>query len=214
MNNLKKGDWVFDSKVAEDFLNIAQTNIPDYNRVIGLVIKIAKKYLNNDSKILDFWSALWFTLENLYNNWFRNLYWVDSSIDMISRSFKWANLVNLDKFPLNLWKFDFIISNWTLHFIKDRELYIKDMYDSLNEWGYLFITEKILTSNMSEDLYHDFKRSMWLTDEEILKKKLSIEWVLIPKSLEWYLNIFNKTWFKNIDIVNATPSFYSFLLKK
>gem|GEM_PF-4870167 len=54
MNNLKKGDWVFDSKVAEDFLNIAQTNIPDYNRVIGLVIKIAKKYLNNDSKILDF----------------------------------------------------------------------------------------------------------------------------------------------------------------
>ena len=214
MNNLKKGDWVFDSKVAEDFLNIAQTNIPDYNRVIGLVIKIAKKYLNNDSKILDFWSALWFTLENLYNNWFRNLYWVDSSIDMISRSFKWANLVNSDKFPLNLWKFDFIISNWTLHFIKDRELYIKDMYDSLNEWGYLFITEKILTSNMSEDLYHDFKRSMWLTDEEILKKKLSIEGVLIPKSLEWYLNIFNKTWFKNIDIVNTTPSFYSFLLKK
>lgn len=214
MNNLKKGDWVFDSKVAENFYNIAQTNIPDYNRVISLVVKIAKKKLLTDSKIIDFWSSLWFTLEKLFNNGFTNLYWVDSSSDMISRSFKEAKLINSDKFPLDLWKFDFIISNWTLHFVKNREDYIMDMYNKLHKWWYLFITEKISVSSISSDLYYDFKRDSWLSEKQILEKALSIEWILITKSLDWYLDIFKKAWFESIDIVNATPSFYSFLLKK
>lgn len=214
MINKKKWNWKFDKNIADNFNNIAITNIPDYERVIKMVVKIAEKYLSKNSKIIDFWSSLWYTLEKLHNKWFLNIYWVDSSKDMLLKSFNKATLINSDQFPTNLWKFDYIISNWTLHFIKNRESYIKTMYDNLYSKWYVVITEKICTSQICNDLYYDFKIDMWLSDSQIIEKSMSIEWVLVPYTLDWYLNVFQKNWFRSVEIINVFPSFYTFLLRK
>ncbi len=210
----KEGCWKFDSIVAENFSQIARTSIPDYDRVINLAIKIANKVVEKKSKILDVGSAIGHTLECFYNEWYYNIFWVDSSDEMLKRSFNKATLIKSDIFPAEYGKFNYITANWTLHFIIDRKKYIELMFESLEEGGYIFISEKITSSIVCSEMYNDFKYDMWLTKKQITDKEKSIKGVLVTNSIEWYIDIFRQVWFSSIDIVNAYPSFCSFLLKK
>lgn len=47
------GSWKFDDSVAKEFQTIAQTNIPDYERVIRLCLNIAKKNCAPEEKVVD-----------------------------------------------------------------------------------------------------------------------------------------------------------------
>ncbi len=50
-----KGDvsWKFDGKNAGNFQKIAETNIPDYERVIDLCVSVAQKRYSQNEPIID-----------------------------------------------------------------------------------------------------------------------------------------------------------------
>ena len=211
-SNIKK--WQFDKDAAENFALIAQREIPDYRRVIDLSIRICKRLEIENPKIIDVGSAIGTTLHALHEAGLENLYGVDSSAEMLARSFDQATLIQSEQFPLEHGPFDVVIANWVLHFIQDRVAYLKDITESLSPNGVLILTEKVSGSALANELYYDFKRANGVTEAEIELKKQRLEGVLTTYPLSWYLNTLEKLGFEQIDIVNANTVFVTLLASR
>lgn len=199
--------WRFDESVATSFAKIAETSIPSYHRVIDKTIEIIKKRAYQNPKIIDVGSAIGTTLERLYRNGFKNLYGVDSSQAMLDRSFDKAVLINSRTFPMEYGEFDVVIANWVLHFINNRADYLQAIRASLRDNGLLILSEKIESSAFVHSLYHDFKRSNGLTEEEILEKQKRLAGVLTTYPLAWYFETLYNLGFKSVDVVDAHYAF-------
>jgi ubiquinone/menaquinone biosynthesis C-methylase UbiE len=207
--------WKFDAGVADKFVDIAKTNIPDYENVIDLSIDIVKKGFKPNPKVIDVGCATGRTLEKLKEAGVRQIYGVDNSEEMLRKiNVQDAKLIQSDVFPTNEGPFDIVLANWTLHFVKQRYEYLKDIYEGLQSRGILILTEKTYTSDLTGNLYNNFKEERGLTKEEIRKKELQISGVLEPYPIEWYLQALGEIGFKEIDVVNARLGFVTLLAIK
>jgi len=130
---------------------------------------------------------------------------------MLARSFDLATLIQSDNFPVEHGPFDVVIANWVLHFIKDREQYLKAIKNSLSQNGVLILTEKITGSALANELYYDFKRQNGMTEEQIMEKKQRLEGVLTTYPLDWYFEKLAVLGFKQVDIINANTVFVTLL---
>jgi 2-polyprenyl-3-methyl-5-hydroxy-6-metoxy-1,4-benzoquinol methylase len=110
--------------------------------------------------------------------------------------------------------YDVVLANWTLHFVAEREQYIKDIYNSLNHNGMLILSDKMDHSLETENLYYDFKRANGVPEEVIQKKKSALTGVLVTKPLQWYLDILKETGFFDIQVVNSRYMFSTIYARK
>jgi len=208
--------WVFDDTVVDNFHNIALNNIQNYQSVVDKCVQIATKICDFDSKIIDFGSALGYTLKKLNHAGFNRLYGVDASESMVNKS--WKNnttmIIHSNEFPVKEAPFHMVIANWVLHFISERASYITDIYDSLEVGGVFILSEKVSGSEMAKDLYYDFKRLNNISEEEINMKETALKGILTTKPIGWYFNVLERTGFKNIEVVDASFSFITFMARK
>ncbi len=209
MSSIKK--WRFDKAAAENFSAIARREIPDYLRVIDLSIQIIKRLNISEPKIIDVGSAIGTTLHALHQAGFTNLYGVDSSAEMLARSFDQATLIQSEKFPVEHKPFDVVMANWVLHFIEDRENYLEAIRHCLSPDGVLILTEKVSASPLANELYYDFKRRNGVTEAQIEEKKQRLEGVLTTYPINWYLDKLKQLGFKQIDVINANTVFVTLL---
>jgi len=210
-----QGGWSFENEaVVDNFQAIAEANIPNYKIVIDKCVQIAERSLSPDSLIVDVGCARGATLEALHLKGFRNLVGIDCSQKMLAKSFSKAKLILSDTFPEELKQVDLVLSNWVLHFIPQRKQYLEQIYRSLRDGGTLVLTEKIAANSEIKDLYYSYKRAAGMSEKEILSKEQGVRGVLVPFSIEWYLNCLKEIGFKDISIVDAHFSFVSFYGKK
>jgi SAM-dependent methyltransferase len=205
--------WEFNEEVASRFLEIARREIPDYDRVIEKTIEVAHKAGDKSIKVIDVGSATGYTLQRLHDAGFSNLYGVDNSQDMLNKSFAQARLICSDEFPVNEGPFDLVIANWVLHFIPEREQYLKSIRSSLSGQGVLVLTEKTMQSNSAQSLYYDFKRGNGVSEQEIQEKQQRLEGVLTAYPLTWYYSTLASLGFNQIDILNANHGFVTIMAK-
>ncbi len=208
-----KGQWRFDANIAQQFEAIAKREIPDYLRVIDLCLQIIGKSPLPQPKIIDVGSALGETLKQLHQRGYYKLYGVECSADMLAQSFDQATLIHAEQFPETYAPFDYVLVNWTLHFIADRKAYLAAIKRSLNAGGVLILTEKINSSACTHELYYDFKRANGVSETDIEQKRQQIEGVLVTYPFSWYLDTLATLGFIDIEIINATPAFMSFMAK-
>ena len=156
-------------------------------------------------------SAVGTTLQALHQAGLHNLYGVDSSAEMLSRSFTEATLIQSERFPVEHGPFDVVIANWVLHFIQQREAYLRDIKDALSADGVLILTEKVSGSELANELYYDFKRANGVSEEEIEIKKQRLEGVLTTYPLSWYLDTLARLGFTQVDVINANTVFVTLL---
>ncbi|MCF7843917.1 methyltransferase domain-containing protein [Candidatus Gracilibacteria bacterium] len=216
-SNKKLTQWSFNKKVAQNFDKIAEKNIPRYQAVIDKCLLITKKTFPGDLniKIIDIGSATGRTLDIFIKSGFKNVYGVENSKHMINMSKHKERVIFSDNFPRDMSDyFDVVTANWTLHFIKRRKQYIKDIYSSLKKGGFFVLTEKISTSSFIHNRYHDFKRKQGLTEKEILDKEISLKGVLTTKPLSWYLNTLKEVGFSEVEIIDTDWCFVSILCRK
>ncbi len=205
------GQWRFDKKIAEHFETIARREIPDYLRVIDLCVRVVGKSRLEQPKIIDVGSALGETLKQLYAAGYQNIYGVESSADMLQKSFKQATLIHSEHFPQEYAPFDYVIANWVLHFIPERARYLESIKKSLSPGGTLILTEKVSSSECTHDLYYDLKRAHGVSEEEIERKRRQIEGVLVTYPLNWYLDTLKLLGFEQIEIINACTAFITIM---
>jgi SAM-dependent methyltransferase len=198
--------WKFDAEVAERFQKEAETHIPDYQKVIDLSIDLLEDHFNSkEIKVIDVGSALGHTIECLLDRGFHNVKGVDKSRDMISKSKFSDRIVNLDQLPRE--KFHAVIINWTLHFIENKESYLKDVYDSLPENGVLILTDKMIQTEIVKKQYYDWKISNGVTQKQILEKEKKLIGAMFLENLDWYLSNIKSIGFRSVDLVNSRFNF-------
>ncbi len=208
------GAWKFDAQVAAVFDGIARREIPDYLRVIDLCVRVIAKDPRAQPKIIDVGSATGETLRQLHQAGYRNLYGVDASADMLARSFDQATLIHSDDFPEAHGPFDYVLNNWTLHFIRNPLAYLEAIKRAMAPGATLILSDKVSSTPRTHELYYDYKRAQGVTEAEIEKKRQQIEGVLVTYPFTWYLNALTNLGFEHIEIINANTAFVTFMAVK
>lgn len=99
-----------------------------------------------------------------------------------------------------------ILSVLTIQFtpIEYRLKILKDIYDYLEPNGAFIMVEKVLGASADidtamVDLYYDMKREHGYTEDQIQRKRLSLEGVLVPVTAQWNEELLNIVGFQQID---------------
>lgn len=203
--------WVFDNSVAERFQHEAETNIPSYHKVIDKCLSFANKYLQKSDRVIDVGSALGYTMSKFINAGFTNVMGVDNSPAMIDNSMHKQLVLCNDRLPKYIYKL--VMMNWTLHFITDKTSYLTDIYNSLEDTGYLILSDKCLQSDIVKDMYYDFKRSHGVSEEYIRQKEQNLIGVMKSVHIQWYLTSLSNIGFK-VEVIHADLGFVTFLCTK
>ncbi len=204
--------WEFNKNVADVFPIHARQHIPNYVHVIDQCVDICNTFKKN-SAIIDVGCATGETLNALKTAGFTNLYGVDNSPSMLEKcSGKDFKLTCSSTLPAN--DYDVVLMNWTLHFIKEKEEYLKSIYNQLNEKGVFVLSEKTSLDELPIKFYHLYKSRMGVSQEEIKAKEQSVKGVMHINDVQWYLNILNAIGFKKVYIANAHWCFTTFVCLK
>jgi ubiquinone/menaquinone biosynthesis C-methylase UbiE len=205
--------WKFDSEVASMFVDHARKHIPNYDLTIDKTVDICRYLLKNNSTIIDVGSATGETLQRLYDSGFTNLFGIDCSLDMIKKSNPLiATYIHSNNFPTM--KFDAVIINWTLHFIKHKKEYLQEVYKSLSDNGIVILTDKTSQDPIPLHFYHQLKSQNGVSDIDIAKKANSIKDIMFINNVEWYLQTLNNLGFCKVYVIDADWCFTSFLCVK
>lgn len=211
---LPRGDWVFDSSVANRFRQEALDNIPGYINVQNFTLNKIKEKCELESNILDIGCAIGETLTLLIENGYKNAFGTESSLDMLNKNKFLDHVIHTDSVPHHPNGWNVIIANWTLHFVhpSKRHDFIKKIFSALRPGGTFILTEKV-ESDLHADLVR-FKQDRGLSMEQIKNKANAIKGVLIPQRLEWYIDVLKVSGFKNIQIEKTHIMFVTISCEK
>lgn len=206
-NNIHAESWEFNKDVAEKFKEEARKHIPDYRLVIDLCMRetLSNYPDKKTTKIIDVGSALGYTVDSFIMYGYDFVRGVESSQDMIKKSEHIDKIYCSESFPENDW--DIVIANWVLHFMKDREEYLKSIYTNMSSGGMFILTDKMNSTPDIINEYYNFKIDNGVSEEEITIKSKALSGVLITKDLSWYISILEKIGFKNIEIIHSRYMF-------
>ena len=120
-----------------------------------------------------------------------------------------AELLHDNKFPDKI--FNGVLCNWTLHFIKDKINYLTDIYKNLDEKGFLILSEKTSLDPVAINFYHRWKHNQGVSWEDINAKEKAIKDIMFINNPQWYLHNLTQIGFKNVQIIDATWCFTTFI---
>lgn len=203
--------WEFDQSVADRFQKEAQEHIPDYDRVIDLCLDIADKTITRDDIVVDVGSATGHTIDRFIKSGYRHTFGVETSQAMINKSLHKERVVNSDVYPPI--PSNFVMANWTLHFVKERREYIQLLFNRM-VYGAFVLTDKTTQSSAVKQLYYDWKINNGVDEEYIIKKERDLEGVLTTYDADWYINTMYVAGFTNVQVLNAKYGFVTFYGEK
>jgi tRNA (cmo5U34)-methyltransferase len=230
------GDFEFNAEVAKVFDDMVTRSVPFYAAQQAMVRQIACKFWIPGTAIYDLGCATGTTLLNLAADLpdAAPIVGLDSSPAMLDRARTklaeagLAHRVELHAGDLNGPLEEIPVENvglvtlfWTLQFIRPlrRDAVISWIYDGMVEDGVLVVTEKTLTGNSHMnrffiDFYDDFKRGNGYSEEEILRKRESLENTLIPYRIDEDLELFRRNGFEIVETFFQWFNFVAFLCVK
>ena len=205
--------WKFDRGVAETFVAHARQHIPNYDSVIDKSVEICKYALPTNARIIDVGCATGETLRRLHSAGFTDLHGVDASADMLAYCDpSIAKYYHSEQLPAD--KFDAVICNWTLHFVKDKVQYLSAIQQSLSPGGFLILSDKTSLDTLPIHFYHELKRQNGVSETAIAEKARSVETVMHIDDAKWYLDTLKSLNFGKTHIIDANWCFTSFLCFK
>ena len=205
-------DWTFDQAVAKTFVRHAQQHIPNYDTVINKTVDACKYLLSSEASIIDVGCATGNTLNHLRQQGFTNLTGIDSSQSMLDQCQVSNRLICGTQFPNE--KFDAVLCNWTLHFIKEKTDYLQQIYAGLNDQGFLILSEKTSLDPLPIHFYHLHKSRLGVSDADIKHKQQSIQNIMFIDQPNWYLKTLSQVGFSKVYIIDAHWCFTTFLCLK
>lgn len=205
-------EWQFDNSVAKIFASHATQHIPDYDKVIDLSVSLCDQYYQKDDPILEVGCAIGETICRLNKKGFIDIHGVEASQSMLDECPKdIATYYHTEQFPKSDKKFKVVLCNWTLHFMKDKVSYLKEIADNLSNDGMLILTDKTANEDFALEQYHKFKLSSGVSPEEVVKKAESLKNVMHIDSVEWYFTTLRQLGFRKIYIASANWCFTTFV---
>jgi len=210
--------WEFDGAVTECFEDMLRRSIPQYDAMRAAVFSLACRYQKPKTAIVDLGASRGDALAPLldkfgaYNSWVA----VEVSPPMLKvlrqRFAGWITngLLTISDTDLRTGfppvQASVILSVLTLQFtpIEYRQQIVKRAFDALTPGGALLLVEKIIgaTAELDEvmvERYYDFKRESGYTEDEIQRKRMALEGVLVPLTAEWNETLLRRCGFRHVD---------------
>lgn len=216
--HLPEGKWAFDGAVTDCFDDMLARSIPQYDIMRAAVTALAKRHIQPKTAVVDLGSSRGEALDPLikefgaYNRWVA----VEVSEPMLAvlrERFKgWIDSGYMDVLNMDL-RQEFppvtasvILSVLTLQFIpiEHRQGVIRAAYQHLTAGGALLLVEKVLgnTADLDDAFVEEYlglKAANGYTEEEIQRKRLSLEGVLVPLTAEWNEDLLRRCGFQQVD---------------
>lgn len=218
MNTDKNTDhgmkFTFNDNVSNCFSNMLERSIPDYSVMRNLVYRIADEYTTN-TNVLDIGTSLGDSIYNLAQNNKNSFFFglEDSDAMLLKAKERFKNFTNVEIRKHNLKNkihmpsdFGLILSILTIQFvpIEYRLQILDNIYKLLTDNGVFIFVEKVIGSSAEIDslltkIYYDLKKTNGYTNEEIQRKKLALEGVLVPVTAKWNEELLKMAGFSKVE---------------
>ena len=187
----------FDESVADVFSDMISRSVPGYPLLLRLTGLFADIFVQPNSRVYDLGCSLGDATKIIANQASSSkpeIIAIDNSEAMIEKCRQLNLEHNIqwrceDVRNVQIGNASMVVLNLTLQFLPPdhRSALLESIYDGLNPGGILFMSEKVVFEQESEDkrmvqLYQAFKKSMGYSDLEISQKRTALENVLIPDS--------------------------------
>jgi len=220
----------FDSAVASVFDDMLERSVPFYAEVQKLIIDLIAAEQADGKKLIDLGSSTASFLLNLQAALKSDmeLVGIDNSAAMVERARQKAQafgadikLIHGDLFEHDFEGYDFIVSNYTLQFVRplQRIELVSQIHKGLKTNGVFVFSEKITFSNKRLDkemidIYHNFKKARGYSHFEISQKREALENVLVPFTAQENIKMCQKAGFTDIETIFQWANFVTFVARK
>tara|TARA_R110002020_G_scaffold177968_3_gene370719 strand:- start:2247 stop:2993 length:747 start_codon:yes stop_codon:yes gene_type:complete len=235
--------WAFDDKVTDVFEDMLDRSIPQHKVMRETVVSLITNYISlfETGDIYDIGCSRGEMISLLDKNLPGNKYsftgleisqpMYDASaarfqknenVDIINWDLKMglpSKGSGIQSFPRE--NVIAITSVLTLMFVpmEYRQKLLSHIYDKLEKQGMFILVEKVLGSEnelnqVMSDSYYQMKRNNGYTEEDITRKKLSLEGVLVPVTTSTNIEMLQTAGFKKIDCFWRWMNFSGFVAIK
>lgn len=215
---LPQGKWQFDAEVTDVFEEMLRRSIPQYDVMRSAVFEIASRFAVRKTAIVDLGCSRGDALAPLVsrfgaNNRFVGVEVSKPMLEAARNRFHGyidcgvVSIRDMDlrhQFPPE--RASVILCVLTLQFtpIEYRLKIVREAFNALIPGGAFILVEKVLGSSadldsMLVDLYYGMKRENGYTQEEIDRKRLSLEGVLVPVTASWNEQLLHQCGFSEVD---------------
>lgn len=197
------GDFQFDARVTRVFDDMINRSVPCYDLVQSIMVTMAQHYYQMGTVVYDLGCSLAETSLRLASvlSADAQIIGIDKSPAMVEAARAEVAEQGYDKQitikegsikdELPVASASVVIISLTLQFVRplEREKIIKNACNALRPGGVLLVFEKTLLADpdlnrLFIDKYYAFKVGNGYSDEEVLRKRLALENVLIPFTIE------------------------------
>lgn len=210
--------WVFDEAVAAGFDDMLERSIPQYEVMRAVVADVAHQFVRNDFCVVDLGCSLGEAMRELAarnpSHALRFL-GVDASepmVELARQRFREDPRVAVVHGDLRTWYPDrtacVTLAVLTLQFvpIEHRQAVLRRAWRQTVPGGALVVVEKVLGSSAAADellvkLYHGRKAAAGYSQDEIRRKALSLEGVLVPVTSAWNEDLLRRAGFGEVELV-------------
>jgi len=218
LGHLPEARWQFDESVTSVFDDMLARSIPDIGVMRESVFNLASHFVQPESYVVDLGCSLGGAMTPLVqkfrtNNRFLGIEASKPMLDACRERFKDlidAGIVEIVQGDLRSTyptvKASLTLCILTLMFtpIEHRFRILRDAFEHTSAGGAFILVEKILgndarTSSLFVDLYEQHKQGMGYSKEEIDRKRLSLEGVLVPVTASWNEQMLNGAGFAHVE---------------
>lgn len=215
---MPNGRWTFDDDVTTVFDNMLARSIPQYDVMREAVYNLACRYVQPKTAIVDLGCSRGEALDPLVRKYgaHNRFVGVDISAPMLAaarerfQGYITHGVVAIDTLDLRMSypveRASVTLSIFTLQFvpIEHRQRVLRNIYTHLVPGGAFLFVEKILGSTADldgilVDEYYALKARNGYTQEQITRKRLSLEGVLVPMTARWNEDLLLAAGFTQID---------------
>lgn len=215
---LPQDKWEFNAEVTDVFEEMLRRSIPQYEVMRNAVFDIASRFAREKTAIVDLGCSRGDALSPLVARFgaYNRFVGVEVSQPMLAAARKRfqgyidcgvVSIREMDlrhQFPPD--RSSVILSVLTLQFtpIEYRLKIVREAFNALIPGGALILVEKVLGASadldaMLVDLYYGMKRGNGYSQEEIDRKRLSLEGVLVPVTAAWNEQLLHQCGFSEVD---------------
>ena len=212
------GAWKFDDDVTNAFDDMLSRSIPQYEVMRRACYDLARRYIQRGSDVVDIGCSRGEAIAALVDTYgaqcrFVGLDVSEPMLDAARERFTGlirTGVVDIRNHDLRdglpAVKASVVLSVLTIQFtpIEYRLKILKSVYDSLLPGGAFIFVEKVIgaTADLDADMvdiYYHLKSDNGYSQEQIERKRLSLEGVLVPVTARWNEELLQMSGFREVD---------------
>ncbi len=213
-----KTPWAFDAEVTDAFPDMLRRSIPQYDVMRDAVTAVAKRFLENGQLLLDLGCSRGDAMAPLIKAFGeKRRYYGVEVFDPMLEAAKARFQTLIEKGVVEIRKMDLrreipdvcssvVLAVLTNQFIpiEHRQRIIHEIYSRMESGGGFIMVEKILgtdakVDSLMVDEYLKMKSANGYTREQIDRKRLSLEGVLVPLRAEWNEAMLRSAGFRQVE---------------